>query len=254
MARQGWENALDDDMAFARSGGSSGFWPTAFRWLVGLFIVGTLTVGTAYYLPLHRAHKALTEQYGILSKRVEAQEAELKRIKTDLGSAQADKDRLEAEHGQQEARQKADKDRDSKLREVLAGKLAAYMGKAHLNVVTKSDAAAVLVPPTLIRMQGTEISETGKSTLCAIAKAMSAVGPLSYRVGAYVSRTDAAGNGPREQAASRGASAARALEEKCAVPATRILSAGFMQPPSSGDSALSGDVLELDVALLDPPR
>ena len=253
MARQGWENALDDEMAFVRSG-SSGFWPTAFRWLVGLFIVGTLTAGTAYYLPLHRAHKALTEQYGVLAKRVESQEAELKRLKTDLSSAQADKDRLETEHGQQEARQKADKERDSKLRDVLAGKLAAYMGKAHLNVLTRSEGAAVLVPPTLIRMQGAEISESGKSTLCAIAKAMSSVGPLSYRVGAYVSRTDAAANGPREQAASRAASAARALEEKCAVPATRILSAGFAQPPASGDSALSGDVLELDVALLDPPR
>jgi hypothetical protein len=253
MARQGWENALDDDMVLARSG-SGGFWSGLFRWLVGFFIVGTLTAGAAYYLPLRRAHKALTEQYGVLSKRVEAQETELKRMKTDLAAAQADRDRLEAEHGQQEARQKANKDRDSKLRDVLAGKLVGYTGKAHLNVVTRSDSAAVLVPPTLIRMQGAEISEAGKGTLCAIAKAMSSVGPLSYRVGAFVARTDAAGTGPREQAASRAASAARALEEKCAVPATRILSAGFMQPPTSGDSALSGDVLELDVALLDPPR
>jgi hypothetical protein len=253
MARQGWENALDDDMVLARSSGG-GFWSGLFRWLVGLFVVGTLIAGTAYYLPLHRAHKALTEQYGILTKRSEAQESELKRLKADLASAQGDRERLEAEHGQQEARQKADKDRDTKLRDVLATKLAGYTGKAHLNVVTRSEGAAVLVPPTLIRMQGAEVSDSGKGTLCAIAKAMSAVGPLTYRVGAYVAHTDAAANGPREQAASRAASAARALEEKCAVPATRILSAGFVQPAVSGDSALSGDVLELDVALLEPPR
>jgi hypothetical protein len=253
MARQGWENALDDDMVLARSGGG-GFWSGMFRWLVGLLIVGTLTAGTAYYLPLHRAHKALTEQYGVVAKRAETQEAELKRLKADLASAQGERERLQAESGQQEARQKADKDRDTKLRDVLATKLSGYMGKAHLNVVSRSEGAAVLIPPNLIRMQGTEISEAGKSTLCAITKGMSAVGPLSYRVGAFVARTDAAGNGPREQAASRATSAARALEEKCTVPATRILSAGFMQPAVSGDSALSGDVLELDVALLDPPR
>ena len=253
MARQGWENALDDDMVLARSS-SGGFWSGLFRWVVALFIVGTLTAGAAYYLPLHRAHKALTEQFGALSKRAETQESELKRLKADLASAQADREHLESEHGQQEARQNATRDRDTKLRDVLATKLAGYTGKGHLNVVTRSEGAAVLVPPTLIRMQGAEVSESGKGTLCAIAKAMSAVGPLSYRVGAYVARTDAAGNGPREQAATRAANAARALEEKCAVPATRILSAGFVQPAVSGDSALSGDVLELDVALLDPPR
>jgi hypothetical protein len=249
MARQGWENALDDDMVLARSS-SGGF----FRWVIGFFIVGTLTAGAAYYLPLHRAHKALTEQYGVLTKRAETQETELKRLKADLASAQSDRDRLEAEHGQQEARQKADKARDTKLRDVLATKLAAYTGKGHLNLVAKSDGTAVLVPPTLIRLQGTEVSEAGKGTLCAITKAMSAVGPLSYRVGVFVARTDAAGNGPREQAAARAANAARVLEERCAVPATRILAAGFVQPAVSGDSALAGDVLELDVALLDPPR
>jgi len=253
MARQGWENALDDDMVLARSG-SGGFWSGLFRWLVGFFIVGTLTAGAAYYLPLHRAHKALTEQYGIVAKRAETQEAELKRLKADLASAQTDRDRFQSESGQQEAHQKADKERDTKLRDVLATKLAGYTGKAHLNVVTRSEGVAVLIPPTLIRMQGAEVSEAGKGTLCTITKAMSAVGPLSYRVGVFVARTDAAGNGPREQAASRAASTARALEEKCTVPATRILAAGFMQPTASGDSALSGDVLELDVALLDPPR
>ena len=97
-------------------------------------------------------------------------------------------------------------------------------------------------------MQGAELSDAGRNSLCAIVKAMSAVGPLTYRVGAYVAHADASASGPREQAAGRATNAAKALEERCAVPDTRILSAGFVQPASTSGA---GDVLELDVALLD---
>jgi hypothetical protein len=248
MARQGWENALDDDMAFARSSGG-GFWSGLLRVLLGLFVVGTLTVGAAYYLPLHRAHKALTEQFAALSKRVDTQDTDLKKLKTELVAAEADRDRLEAAQGQQEARQKADKERDTKLREVLTTKLAGF-SKSHLSVVAGSQGTAVLLPPALVRMQGLELTEGGRNMLCSVIKSMSAVGPLTYRVGAFVSRTDAAGTGPREQSASRATNTARTMEERCAVPATRILSAGFMQPPASADSAAAGETLELDVALL----
>jgi chemotaxis protein MotB len=250
MARQGWENALDDDL-LARSS-SSGFWSGLLRWLVGLFIVGTLTAGAAYYLPLHRAHKALTEQYAVLQKRADADDAELKKTKTDLASAEADRNKLKDEHGEQEARQKAAKDQGGKLRDVLTTKLAGY-ARSHLVVTARGDMAAVLFPPALVRMQGAEITESGKTSLCTVIKSMSTAGPLSYRVGAYVAHADAAAAGPREQAAGRATSAARALEEKCAVPGTRILAAGFLEAPSTGDGAPGGggDDLELDVAPLD---
>jgi len=249
MARQGWENALGDDdmLAMGRSRGG-GFWSGFLRAVVGVFIVGALTAGTAYYLPLHRAHKALTEQYGALVKKSDSEQAELKRVKAQLAGAEADRDRLDAERGQQEAKQKADKERTSKLREVIASKLGAFTGKGRLAVVVRADTAAVVVAPALVRMQGAEVSEPGKVALCGIVKAMSAVGPLSYRIGAFVTRGE--GATVREQASSRALSVARALEEKCAVPGTRILGAGFAQPPAAPEVPAATDLLELDVALL----
>ena len=248
MARQGWESALDDDV-LARSSGS-GFWSGTFRWVLGFFMVGTLTAGAAYYLPLHRAHKALTEQYAALQKKADADDADLKRLKTDLASVEADREKLQAAQGQQEARQRADRERDGKLRELLTSKLAPY-AKSHLTVAARPEGGtAVLIPAGLVRIQGVEITDPGKNALCTIIRAMSSAGSLSYRVGAFVTHADAAVAGPREEAASRAVNAARTMEEKCAVPGTRILGAGFVQPPTSGDGALGGDLLELDVALL----
>ena len=51
-------------------------------------------------------------------------EKDVKKLKKELATTESDRDRLEAEHGQQEARQQAARARDTKLREVLAGKLA----------------------------------------------------------------------------------------------------------------------------------
>jgi hypothetical protein len=201
-------------------------------------------------LPLRRAHKALTEQFAAVQKKADADDAELKKTKGELASVKAERDKLQAANGQEEARQKAHLEQGGKLRDVLATKLAGY-ARSHLAVTVVPDGAAVLIPSGLVRMQGTEITDAGKSVLCTVIKAMSASGPLSYRVGAFVARADGAAAGPREQAAGRATSAARAMEEKCAVPGPRILSAGFLQPPSTGDGALAGDVLELDVAPLD---
>src|SRR5262249_29528408 len=115
-----------------------------------------------------------------------------------------------------------------------------------------NDLTAVVIGPALVRMQGAEISESGKVALCGITKAMSAVGPLTYRIGAFIARGD--GATVREQASGRANGTARALEDKCAVPGTRILGAGCGVPPSAPEVPASTDVLELDVALLDAPH
>lgn len=235
-----------DGELLLRSGGS-GFLGTATRWILGLLVVGAATAGAAYYLPLVRAHRALSEQFSVLQKRADEDEAALKRAKADLSSAKADREKLEERQGQLAAKEQAEKDRSNKLRDVLSTKLTGFT-RSHLAVTPKDSGAAVILPQGLVRMQGAELTEPGKGALCSVVKAMSAIGPLTYRVGAYVAHADATGPGAREQAASRATSAAKALEEKCAVPGTRILAAGYAQPPAEG--APAGDVLELDVATL----
>jgi hypothetical protein len=250
MARQAWESTVDDEFSLRSSG--SGFLVTLSRWLLGLVIVGALTAGAAYYLPLLRAHRALSERYVAMQKRTDVQDGELRRLKASLAGVEADRQRLKEERSQLLAKERADKERDAKLRDVLSTKLAGF-SKAHLSVVAREGAVAVMVSPAVVRMQGAELSDAGRSNLCSIVKAMSSVGPLSYRLGAYVAHAAATAPGPREEAAGRATNVAKALEEDCAVPGTRILSAGFLLPVS-GDSALASDVLELDVAELDAMR
>ena len=245
MARQAWESTVDDEFGLRSSG--SGFLSSLPGWLLGLLVLGTLTAGTAYYLPLLRAHRALSEQYGALQKRTDVQDSELRRLKVKLSSAEADRQKLKEQQGLLAAREQAEKARSGKLRDVLSTGLASF-GRSRLSVVARDAGAAVIIPPGVVRMQGTELSDVGRNALCTIVKAMSPVGPLTYRVGAYVAHADASATGPREQAANRATNAAKALEEQCAVPGTRILSAGFVQPVSAGSA---GDDLELDVALLD---
>lgn len=250
MARQAWESTADGEFAFGSSG--SGFLRGVSRWLFGLVVLGALTAGAAYYLPLLRAHRALSEQYGALQKRTDVQDAEVRHLKAALAGAEADRRKMKEQQGQLMASEQAEKARGGKLRDVLSTKLAGF-AKARVSVVARDGSAAVLIPSGMVRMQKSELSESGRNGLCAIVKAMSAVGPLTYRVGAYVAHADAVAAGPREEAADRATSAAKALEETCAVPGTRILSAGFVLP-ASGEAAPPGDLLELDVALLDAMR
>jgi hypothetical protein len=248
MTRQAWESTADGDLGFRSSGG--GFLSSLSWWLLGLIGLGALTAGTAYYLPLHRAHRALSERYAALQKRTDVQDSELQHLRAKLASAEVDRQKLLERQSLLAARDQAGKDRSSNLRDALATRLAGFT-KSHLYVVARDDGAAVMIPSRIVRMQGAELTPAGGYALCAIVKAMSAAGPLNYRVGTYVAHADASAAGPREQAASRAINAAKALEEKCAVPDTRILSAGFVQPRSPSGV---GDVLELDVAPLDAPH
>lgn len=245
MSRQAWESTADGELGFRSSAG--GFLSSLSWWLLGLIVLAALTAGTAYYLPLLRAHRALSERYSALQKRTDVQDSELRGLKASLASAESDRRKLRERQSLLAARDQAGKDLNGKLRDLIATRLAAF-GKSHLSVVARDDGVSVTVPSRIVRMHGAELSDAGRNTLCAIVKAMSAAGPLTYRVGAYVAHADASAAGPREQAASRATNAAKTLEEKCAVPDTRILSAGFVEPASSSGA---GDVLELNVALLD---
>src|SRR5204862_7796986 len=155
-----------------------------------------------------------------------------------------------------EAKRKAEQDRGGQLKALLVPKLAPYSGRG-LSVVSLGERASVVLPAGLVRAQGTELSEPGRTTLCNIVKAMSAVGPLTFRIGAFAAHADPSGTastlGTRELAAARAASASRVLEDRCAVPGARILSAGFVQPGAEGAAGTTptADQLQLDVAPLE---
>ena len=50
MTRQAWESTADGELGFRSSAG--GFLSSLSWWLLGLIVLGALTAGTAYYLPL----------------------------------------------------------------------------------------------------------------------------------------------------------------------------------------------------------
>ena len=67
MAKNAWENSLSDQELAAMGAGRSGRGASVGRWILWLFVIGGLTLAGAYYLPLYRAHKELTQSYGTLS-------------------------------------------------------------------------------------------------------------------------------------------------------------------------------------------
>src|SRR5689334_19991556 len=118
MTRQAWESTADGELGFRSSGG--GFLSSLSWWLLGLIVLGALTAGAAYYVPLHRAHRALSERYAALQKRTDVQDSELRRLKAALSTVEADRQKLRERQSLLAARDEAGKDRNANLRDVVS--------------------------------------------------------------------------------------------------------------------------------------
>src|SRR5688572_16207495 len=83
----------------------SGRWKTV---LVLLGLIGAATFVFAYYLPLHRAHAALTAQHQALSGKAQSAAGALKQAQTELAGIKEKRDELERDRFQRESGQKSE--------------------------------------------------------------------------------------------------------------------------------------------------
>lgn len=176
MSRNPFETVDPDVQAMRASGGAT-------RWgriLTAVLLVGCLTFGLAYHLPLQRAHAALTGRFTELQNQVaSAQHAadEARAKARELGEKQEQLDSA-ADQAKQSEKTRADAGRalksalEPKLEKAIAKDQAA-LGVAGSQAVVSLSLGYVLNPGKV------EVSPAGKAALCSV---VGAAGERSIRV------------------------------------------------------------------------
>lgn len=210
MARSAWEDELEG-VSGKRSGGSK-----FGRFLVAVLVVGGATFVAAYYVPLLRAHRALTALYGQTRDHAHATEQKLALAEAALKTTTAERDGLKEQEQKRDTDAQSRQKRTDLLASELSEKLKKHFDKARLTLSTAGDRVNLSVGEGTLFLPGKDDpTQQGALLLCDIAKA---AGSHPLRIRASVVGEPAAGAG--KPWATRTAIAARvadALAEKCAV-------------------------------------
>ena len=201
--------------------GGSGRGASLGRWILWLFVIGALTLAGAYYLPLYRAHKELTQSYATLSSSSKTMEQTLSRAQTELTALKEHKDELEARVASTSSQEKAAQDRLKQLETRLTTKLAKYAKHGALSLSARADRVIVSLEPAEGRLATTpEPTPAERAVLCDVAGATHSNGSFNVEVLAYAEA--GAGATTWAQAADRATLAAQTLHEKCSYPIERV--------------------------------
>lgn len=196
------------------------------RVLLGVLVVACGTFGLAYYLPLYRAHRSLTDDHTRLRAELETASNSLKQSQSDLKEATAKRDELEADRDKRESALKGKSADAQTLKSSLATSLEKFSKKKQ--ALVGADEAGVHVALSTGLLFGTgkvDVSASGQIALCEVAKAS---GSRPLRVIGIASDVPAAlktkFSTPWAYASAAAASAAEALESKCSVAPSRLTS------------------------------
>ena len=147
----------------------------------GVLAIGAVTFGIAYYVPLHRAHATLTEEFTTLSQQAAEDRKQLTTAADALKKVTAERDQLLAfKTAKSTERAKLDQDLGQLEREV-GSKLKAFVSKRWVSVSKQEDGVRVAVSSkSLFNRDGTELNRSGEKLLC------QALEPLKVFKGARV--------------------------------------------------------------------
>jgi chemotaxis protein MotB len=208
--------------------------PRAGRWkvvLLSLGLIGAATFVLGYYLPLYRAHEALTAEHQALAAKAKSAAGALKVTKDELSTTKDRRDELESARHERETAEKA---RHSKLELVkasLASKLQRYTQKDQAAVTLSDGRLFVSLSESLVfGPKNADVSGRGKSVLCDIAKTTTQ-NPL--RVSSVITgQADAAPELKDDfktvwtHTSAHAAGAAQTLENSCGVNGSRLTAIG----------------------------
>jgi len=222
---------------------------------MGVVVVGCGTFALAYYLPLNRAHHALTDDHARLREKLESVQQTLTKNEAELKAATAKRDELEASAHEAESKVLA---QASDLKSVTDGFTAAAdkaIKKKAAAVATDAGGARVaLSMGTLFSAGKVEVSSSGTSLLCAIAKA---AGSRPLHVIASAKTDDIPALLQTKYASAWGYTSAAAaevaatLKDKCSVPGAKLYAeAGDGSRPAP--TAYSGSAPSARIEILVP--
>jgi chemotaxis protein MotB len=216
MGRNAWEAELEGASGKRSSTGKFG------RFLFAVLVVGVATFVAAYYVPLLRAHRALTALYGQAKERAKSSERKLTELETDMKTVIAERDQLKEHESKRDGDAQSGRARMDALASALSLKLKKHFDKGRITLSTTGRRARLTVSRnTLIAPGKDDISPSGALLLCDVAKA---TGSTPLRVGARIGGATAAPGAasPWESNAALTARVAQALADKCAVPRERL--------------------------------
>lgn len=216
-----WQD--DPDLAGLRPRRGSTPWG---RILVGVLFVGCGTFALAYYLPLYRAHHALSEDHARLREKLESVEQTLQKTESDLKSVTAKRDELAADAEQEAAKRSKSASDFGALKDALATAAERAVKKKAGVVGADANGARLALAVSQVFSSGkVEVSASGAALLCAVAKA---AGSRALHVTGVATDAEVPAQlkskyeNAWEYSAAAAAAVAETLHEKCSVPGTKL--------------------------------
>jgi flagellar motor protein MotB len=237
MARNPWND--DPDVAAMRPRRGPMPWG---RVLIGVVLVGCGTFGLAYYLPLYRAHRSLSDDHSRLRGQLETAQGTLGKVQSDLKSVTEKHDELAAERDKRESATKGKSAELAGVKSALAAALEKSVKKKQVLVGSDDSGVRVALSSAFLFTTGkVEPSGSGRAALCEVAKAS---GSRPLRVVGVTGEVPALLKlkFPNSWAYTGAATAsvAETLAEKCAVLPARISTEAPGAPRPAG-SAFGGE-------------
>lgn len=243
MARDNWDD-LDTDMA-ALAGRSRRKLSVAWT---PLLVVGALTFVGAFYVPMHRAHRSLTEQHGELLRRTET-------VTSDLEQTTARRDELETERRALATRMAELDERTAtraraleEKRERIGSALTKLIKAGAIRLEGAPDTVVLEVSQDLVfAPQKLDVTPKGKDLLCDVARA---TGESVLLVSVPTSASDVAPPALRQVlksswavGAARASQVADTLEKGCRFPRGQVRMAGVSASQSGTPARIRFEVV-----------
>lgn len=246
MARSDWQHAADDDLAALGVPKHRG---RAWRVLFVLVLIGTAAFVLAYYLPLYRAHAALSAEFQRLAHEHAQTRADLKLTLASLERVTKERDALQAAASAEQSRTQAGAQRLEQLQWQLDPKLKGDLKDKAVEL--DRDAKALRVRLNARRYFTPDLSDlnaVGEKLVCSALAPLSVIPNLAVEVHS-VAEPDvaprAAKSGAWRRASTRASNAAEWIVNDCGVSPTMVrVAAPSNAPASQSDGA---PLLELSV-------
>jgi hypothetical protein len=236
MAGHAWEEAPVD---FRPRG--MGRLAALGRWLVRLFVIGALTLGAAFYLPLYRAHRALTVNHALVLDKSRALERDLARARSDLSRAQAAQAELETKNEEARSRVTVKTTHLDGALSAARAKLQRFLDRKIFSLALREERLVVSFSPAVV--QGLETSPApvlaARLGLCDIVTALAnvagthAVDVMAYADSSVPALAAEASASARDVSARLANRVAETLESKCQLPAGRASAIVRGQPSTT---------------------
>lgn len=210
--------------------------------LLGVFVVAALTLGGAYYVPLYRAHRALTAGYEDLSERAQALNAELGDTQAERTAIRGERDTFKQRDADQAARADEFRRGLDKTKVELEKALAKYVDGGFIRIAVAPERVTLDFRATLVQsLHSVDASRTGTTILCEVGKVLARDDRLEVH-GYAKERSPSPALGKKypttfARSAARAAAAATTLREACGLdgPAVTAIAHGHFaaEPPQA---------------------